>query len=117
MHNLLIPTGPAQPRIELLKAINRSPNNYVKARVKHYDAGQEKDLPFHFMVQFDDTIMGSAELARRKLEEVVLPWIVARKRYNGENNGRGYSPEASFSVLNRLDPRLHDGFNLPVVGE
>ena len=117
MTESLIPTGPAQPQIEFLKKINPRPNNYVKARIKHYEAGQEKGLPYHFMVAFDDTIMGSAELARRELEAVVLPWIVARKRENGENNGRGYSPEATFSVLNRLESRLHDGFNLPVVGE
>lgn len=117
MTDLLTPTGPAQTQIEFLRKINPFPNNYVKAVVSHYDAGQERGLPFHFIVQFDDRLMGSAELARRELEAVVLPWIRERKRDNGENNGRGYSPDASFSVLHQLNARLHEGFSFPVVGE
>jgi hypothetical protein len=103
--------------IELLKKISADPNNYVKAVVHHYEAGQEKGIPFHFMIQFDDRLMGTAELARRELESTVLPWITSRERHNGENMGRGYRPSVAFSVLNRLSPHLHDGFNLPVVGE
>ena len=117
MSKILAPTGPASPNIILLKKIAQRVNNYVKAWVRHYDAGQERGLPFHFFVQFDDTVMGSAELARRELEAVVLPWIQERKRDNKENNGRGYSPDVFFSVLRPLSQRLHEGFGLPAVGE
>ena len=108
--------GPPQTRIELLKKINNDPNNYVKAVVEHYDAGAERGLPYHFMVQFNDRIQGAAELARRELESVVIPWIQSRERHNGENHGRGYRPTVAFSVLNRLEPHMHD-CKLPVVGE
>jgi hypothetical protein len=110
-------TGLPKPQIDFLKKINPAPNNYVKAVVHHYDAGQEKGLPHHFMVQFDDRLMGSAELARRELETEVLPWITERERINGECNGRGYRPSVAFSVFSRPSPHLHYGFNLPVVGE
>jgi hypothetical protein len=102
--------------IEFLKKISSDPNNYVKAVVHHYDAGQEKGVPFHFMVQFNDRLQGTAELARRELEKIVLPWIEARERNNNENMGRGYRPSVAFSVLRRLEPHLHD-CKLPVVGE
>jgi hypothetical protein len=103
--------------IEFMKKTDAFPNNYVKAVARHYEAGQEMPLPFLFIVQFNDRIMGAAELARRELEAVVIPWIKSRERDNGENLGRGYRPSVMLSVFNRLDPRLHEGFNLPVVGE
>lgn len=102
--------------IEFLKKISSDPNNYVKAVVHYYEAGQEKGVPFHFLVQFNDRIQGAAELARRELEKVALPWIMTRERHNGENHGRGYRPSVAFSVFRRLEPHLHD-CNLPVVGE
>jgi hypothetical protein len=110
------PLGPPQIKIELLRRVNNDPNNYVKAVVHHYDAGQEKGTPYHFFVQFNDRVQGAAELARRELESVVIPWIRARERNNRENHGRGYRPIVAFSILNRLEPHLHD-CNLAVVGE
>lgn len=100
--------------IEFLKKINSDPNNYVKAVVSHYEAGQEKGVPYHFFVQFNDRLQGAAELARRELEKVVIPWIQARERHNGENHGRGYRPAVTFSVLRPLKPHMHD-CKLPTV--
>jgi hypothetical protein len=68
------------------------------------------------MVQFNDRIQGAAELARRELESVVIPWIQVRERNNGENHGRGYRPTVAFSIFRRLETHLHD-CKLPVVGE
>lgn len=117
MREKTIPTGPAQPNIFHLERVNPHPNNYVKAWVRdHYEAGHDRMLPIHFIVQFDDTIMGSAELARRKLESVVLPWIQSKKRDTKENNGQGYSPEVHFSVFREVGKRLHEGFGFPAVG-
>jgi hypothetical protein len=118
MAETYIPTGPAQPNILSLEKVNPHPNNYVKAWVKdHYEAGHDRSLPLHFIVQFDDTIQGSAELARRKLEDVVLPWIESKKRNTKENNGHGYSPEVYFSVFREVVSRLHDKFGWPFVGQ
>ena len=117
MNTLPINLGPPQTKIELQSVRGHDRNNYLKAVVYHYEAGQERGIPNHFFVHFDDRLMGSAELARRDLEAVVLPWIKSRQRHNGENNGRGYSPHVNFSVWGKLSARLHEGFGWPVVGE
>jgi hypothetical protein len=118
MSEKYIPSGPARPNILMLERVNPHPNNYVKCWVKgHYESGHDRIPVIHFLVQFDDAIMGSAEIARRKLEDVVLPWIQSKKRETKENNGQGYSPEVYFSVFREVKSRLHGSFGWPFVGQ